>query len=239
MFPTGKNISECLLNYRTCNNLLFSISCSTGVLYLPWGYDLAMWGSTLMYLVTYKWGGHVWQIPLLGTEWTCGHFLEYLLHISACTNLPMVFYNIYRSYADKTGKMRSFKENTRPLIPLFIFFGVCLMWIHYSPNNIIETDPRALYAVTGTIFSNISCRLIISQMSNTRCEKFNHMIPYLIASFIGSLLFPRIERILLYAMLIYSTLAHFHFGAGVVNEMCVYFNRICFSVKMRSVKDEK
>lgn len=192
-----------------------------------------------MYLVNFYWGSYVWQLPLFGTSITCGKMLEFLLHISACSNLPIVFYNIYRSYADKTGKMRSFSECLRPLFPLFLFLGVCLTWIHYSPNNIMDSDPRAIFLMTGTIFSNISCRLIVAQMSSTRCEGFHHMIPYLAASFIGSLIFPSIERILLYCMLTYSTLAHWHYGAGVVNEMCLYFNRICFSVKMRSDKKDK
>lgn len=87
-----------------------------------------MWGSTLMYLVAYTFGGELLQLPFYGTELTCGHLLEYVLHISASTNLPVAFYNIYKSYADKTGKMRSFSECIRPLIPLSAFLGVMTLW---------------------------------------------------------------------------------------------------------------
>lgn len=192
-----------------------------------------MWSSTLVYLITWAWGD-VWKIPLFGTELTCGHFLEYVLHISASTNLPMVFYNIYRSYADKTGKMRTFTECIRPIIPLFAFLGISTLWVWYSPGNIIDKDPRAIYLLVGTIFSNISCRLIVSQMSNTRCEIYNSQILYLGICFMGSLVFPRIERILLYGMLIFSTFAHWHYGTDVVQELCIHFNRICFGVTPRN-----
>lgn len=198
-----------------------------------------MWGSTLMYLATWFWGEHIWKIPLLANGLTCGHLLEYVLHISAVSNIPMVFYNLYRSYADKTGKMRSFVECIRPLIPLAIFLAISLLWAHYSPNNIVYNDPRAVYLLTGTIFSNISCRLIVAQMSNTRCETFNWMTPYLAFAFAGSLLIPRIERILLYSMLVFSTLTHWHYGTIVVQQMCDHFNRICFSVNLKKPKKEE
>lgn len=197
-----------------------------------------MWGSTLMYLMSYV-CGDIWKIPLLGSGLTSGHLLEYVLHISASTNLPMVFYNIYRSYVDKTGKMRSFSECIRPLIPLVAFLGVSTLWVWYSPNDIVNKDPRAVYLLVGTIFSNISCRLIVAQMSNTRCEVYNSQILYLTICFLGSLVFPRIERILLYLMLIFSTFAHCHYGAVVVQQLCVHFNRICFGVTLRTpLKDD-
>lgn len=77
-------------------------------------------------------------------------------------------------------------------------------------------------------------------MSNTRCEAFHWMtVIYVICIGIG-LWIPLLERFMLYFLLIFTTLAHWHYGANVVNQMCEHFNRICFSVKMRSIvqKDE-
>lgn len=209
---------------------------NTGVLFLPWGYDFGMWGSTFMYLGAYFFGSGIFHVPLTPSGLTCGHFLELVLHISALSNIPMVFYNLYRSYKDKTGKMRSFSECVRPLVPLSIFLGISLLWAHYSPNNIVHNDPRAVYLLTGTIFSNICCRLIVAQMSNTRCEALNWTTPYLVLAFLGSVLMPRLERIFLYGMLIMSTLTHWHYGTLVVQQLCEHFNRICFGVTMREKK---
>lgn len=197
-----------------------------------------MWGSTVMYLATYFYGSGIWHYPLLSNGLTCGHFLEYVLHISALSNIPMVFYNLYRSYADKTGKMRNFVECVRPLVPLVVFLIISLLWAHYSPNDIVFNDPRAVYLLTGTVFSNITCRLIVSQMSNSTCETFNYLTNYLALAFIGSIFFPRLERIFLYVMLIFSTLGHWHYGTKTVQQLCIHFNRSCFGVMPRSKKTD-
>ncbi|KAL7026817.1 hypothetical protein ACKWTF_005181 [Chironomus riparius] len=210
---------------------------NTGVLFLPWGYDCAMWGSTLMFMASYIWGCWIWSVPLFGTSLNCGHLMEYVLHITALGNIPVVFYNLYRSYADKTGKMRSFVECIRPLIPLSIFLLLSTVWVHYSPSNIVYNHPRAVYLLVGTIFSNISCRLIVSQMSDTKCETVNWISPYLAIACFGSIFMPRLEIFFLYSMLLLSTFTHIHYGTVVVQQLCEHFNRICFGVTMRTKKE--
>lgn len=67
----------------------------TGVLFLPWGYDFSMWGSTGLYLVTWWFGYGVWKNNLpFGIS--LGVVMEAVLHISAMSNIPMVIINIYR-----------------------------------------------------------------------------------------------------------------------------------------------
>uniref|UniRef100_A0A8W7Q1R7 Ethanolaminephosphotransferase 1 n=1 Tax=Anopheles coluzzii TaxID=1518534 RepID=A0A8W7Q1R7_ANOCL len=202
---------------------------NTGVLYLPWGYDLGMWGSVLMYLATWMFGYQLWKVDL---PWgvSAGQLMELCLHVSAMSNLPMVVYNMYRSYKDRTGKMRTMKEAMRPLFTYGSFMFVCLLWVFVSPSDIMNRDPRAVYIMTGTIFSNISCRLIVSQMSNTTAETFNWMTGVLCAAIVMSLTMPLLERPILYLLVIGSSLAHWHYGSGVVQQMCVHFNRRCFMV---------
>lgn len=85
---------------------------------------------------------------------------EILLYSMALlTNVPVVLYNIYLSYAEKTGYMRSFGEAIRPLYPISLFFFITLAWIIYSPVNIIEKDPRIVFIIISTIFSNICVSL--------------------------------------------------------------------------------
>jgi ethanolaminephosphotransferase len=103
-----------------------------------------MWGSVTIYAVNYYFGTEVWKIPLFGSSLSCGHFIEVFLYVGAMSNLPMVFYNLYRSYKDKTGKMRNFVECMRPLVPLILFLAVSCLWVHKSPNKIVERDPRAV-----------------------------------------------------------------------------------------------
>lgn len=202
---------------------------NTGVLYLPWGYDLSMWGSTFLYLITYFGGYKIWktQLPL---DITWGNILEIVLHVSALSNIPMVVYNLYKSYSEKTGKMRPTGEALRPLISFATYFVLFMFWTHYSPNQIMDKDPRMLYILSGTIFSNISCRLIVSQMSNTRCEGFHWMSPIFVISILISMYIPFLERTILYLLTIVTTLSHWHYGSTVVQQMCKHFNRVCFLV---------
>lgn len=52
--------------------------------------------------------------------------------------------------------MRCFSEAMRPLWPLLVFIVIMLLWPFISPNSIMEKDPRIMFLLSGTIFSNIS-----------------------------------------------------------------------------------
>ena len=69
-----------------------------------------------------------------------------------------LFYN-YSSYAERTGKMRNFREAIRPMWPFLTFLVLLMIWPYISPNDIMEKDPRILFMLSGTIFSNISVSL--------------------------------------------------------------------------------
>ncbi|EDW55778.1 GM17361 [Drosophila sechellia] len=199
--------------YYVCLTVYFNFFIShwekynTGILYLPWGYDLSMWGSTAMYLVTWWMGFERWKFELpLGSYGTLplGNVMEAVLHISAMANLPLVIINVYNSYAHRTGRLLSFWEAVRPMWPFITYF----------------------------------CRLIVSQMSVTRCEAWHWQMPMFVLSFLTSLWIPLLERPLLYLLLIVTTLSHWQYGASVVNQMCEHFNRVCFTVHKRVPQEE-
>lgn len=108
-----------------------------------------------MFLTTYFGTFQFWKQTLpFGIP--MGNGLEFVLHLSALSSLPMVIVNMYKSYKHKTGKMRSFTEAARPFYPFLIFFVIFMFWIKKSTNNVIDTDTRAIFLLTGTIFSNVS-----------------------------------------------------------------------------------
>nr|XP_044248636.1 uncharacterized protein LOC108055080 [Drosophila takahashii] len=234
--------------YYVCLTVYFNFFVShwekynTGILHLPWGYDVSMWGSTAMYLVTWWMGFERWKFELpLGSYGTLplGNVMEAVLHVSAMANLPLVIINVYNSYAHRTGLLLSFWEAIRPMWPFLTYFVILLAWPYLSPNDIMEKDPRAIFMLSGTIFSNVSCRLIVSQMSVTRCEAWHWQTPMFVLSFLVSLWLPLLERPLLYMLLIVTTLSHWQYGASVVNQMCEHFNRICFTVHKRVPEEKK
>jgi ethanolaminephosphotransferase len=158
-------------------NVLFNFYLShwekynTGVLFLPWGYDFSMWGTILAFLLAGVTGHESWQFILPGGI-TTGLMFEILLYSMALlTNVPVILNNIYVSYQEKTGHMRSFSEAMRPLVPVTAFFLITLSWISLSPSNILERDPRAVFVVISTIFSNICVSI-----PPPRTDKFTNVI---------------------------------------------------------------
>lgn len=137
---------------------------------------ISMQGSTLLYLTTWFGTYEIWK-RMLPFGIAPGIAMEFILHISCLSSLPMVVYNVYmyvrlnwsnncieflttiyrsRSYKEKTGKLRTPIEAARPLISFFFFMVLFLYWAFKSPNNIIEKDTRIVYLLSGTLFSNIS-----------------------------------------------------------------------------------
>ncbi|XP_026315589.1 ethanolaminephosphotransferase 1 isoform X2 [Hyposmocoma kahamanoa] len=152
------------------------------------------------------------------------------------TSQTVIIWNIYKSYRDRTGKMRSFWEAVRPLVPVLTFFTLSALWAIYSPTNIIERGPRLFYLLIGTIFSNINCRLIVAQMSDTRCEILNGLLlPYALVMGVVFLfrVSPMAELMLLTLLTIGCSIAHIYYGTKVVQEMCDHFKIQCFHIKSK------
>lgn len=222
--------------YFICWNVFFNFyithveKYNTGILYLPWSYDLSMLGTVVLFAVTSIADFNIFK-RVVFQNFSIGNIFELFFYFGTCVmNIPVVVYNLYIAHKTKKGKNLSFWEGIRPMIPLTIFFVLSIVWINYSPTDVINRDPRAFYLLTGTIFSNTCCRLIIAQMSNTRCQIFNWMlIPFSIFILV-SILVPSLELFLLYIVLIISLIYHVHYGTCVVKQMCDHFDIMCFRI---------
>ncbi|CAE1328151.1 EPT1 [Acanthosepion pharaonis] len=130
---------------------------NTGVLFLPWGYDASQLAMTLFYLVTFFGGYEMWKFTVPIINQPASVMIEIIAHLGFIgLTFPPTFYNIYKSYRDKTGKMRSFKEAMRPLVSSLILFAFLLLWAIFSKYQIMEKHPRLFMWTTGTAFSNIA-----------------------------------------------------------------------------------
>ncbi|XP_034942727.1 ethanolaminephosphotransferase 1-like [Chelonus insularis] len=207
---------------------------NTGILFLPWGYDASMLGTILAFILTSINGPELWKFELpFGI--TGGVFFELVLYTGALvSNIPVVVWNIYKSYRDKTGKNRTIAEALRPLVPLIALFTIATVWVLNSSSNIVEADPRVVYFIVGTIFSNICCRLIVSQMSNTRCEIFPLIILPIAGAALISHILPQFELEVMYLMAMFAFVAHIHYGTCVVRQMCHHFRISTFRIREHS-----
>lgn len=206
----------------------------TGVLFLPWGYDLSQLGMTLIYVITFFGGHDMWKfkIPILG--WNMSEGFEVVCYAGFFgLTMPFTFWNIFKSYQNKTGKMLGLWEAMRPLISAISLFSMMIIWAIFSSCDILELYPRLVYLTTGTVFSNIACRLIISQMSNTRCDVFNWLLIPLCGIVTVVILIPlgHLEIYLLWCYSLIALSSHIHFGFGVVREMCDHFKINALSIK--------
>ena len=213
---------------------------NTGVMYLPWGYDISQIAMTAGFCVTYFGGYRFWKCTLPGTDIPVSNVFEFIMAFSVFAwSVPVSVWNVYVSYRDGTGKMRSLYENLRPLIAPGILWTCFLIWSTMSPYGILEHDPRLVFFASGTVFSNIACRLIVSGMSNTRCHVFNWLLIPLIAIVVGVLTLNLgvMEYHLLRAYAILVLAAHLHYAMVVVQQLADHLNIYIFSVKKRPKSD--
>lgn len=206
---------------------------NTGILFLPWGYDPSQIGMAAMYFVTWLGGYSMWKNYVPYVDMTYAKVFEYGMYGGVVFQLPVTLWNIYSSYANKTGKMLSFYEGQRPLVPAIILFGLFYLWAYISPYNIIEKEPRLFMLTLGTAFANVSSRVIVSGMSNTRCDSFNVLLIPLITIVLATvtLKLGSLEAYLLLAYATYVMAAHLHYGICVVKQLADHFNIYVFSVE--------
>ena len=212
---------------------------NTGVMYLPWGYDIAMVSGSLIFLMVGIFGAQLFKLSLFGIN-SSMLFMGIYFSGAFFFTIPVAVMNIRQSYKDGTGKMRPLLENLRPLYPFMTLAVLCFTWAFLSPNDVIEEDPRCFFFFTGTIYSSIACHLIVAQMSGTRCEAFNWLFVPLGAAVGTCILVPGLpllgELSVLYILTAIVTCAHLHYGVCLLIQLCDYLKIKCFKVTAR--KDE-
>lgn len=208
---------------------------NTGILYLPWSYDSSQLILFILYIVSFCYSNVIWKISIPYINLTCGQIFEIVTHVMAFGfSVPITIFNVYIGYKNKTLKQPNLWESFRPLISLAILFCFTTFWAAYSPTNVIEIDPRMFYFMVGTLFSNICCRLIVSQMSSTRCEGFNWFLLPLTLIVTGVFKMELLQAYEIQILRIFAlciTLAHIHYGVCVMRQMCKHFKINCFSLK--------
>uniref|UniRef100_A0A8D2NMH6 Ethanolaminephosphotransferase 1 n=1 Tax=Zosterops lateralis melanops TaxID=1220523 RepID=A0A8D2NMH6_ZOSLA len=206
----GKTGVSVYTMYIYLSIVLFNFMCShwekynTGVLFLPWGYDIS---QVVTYLLTGTVGVEVWQKPLL-----FGYYITDLLVILLIGKSP----DLCKS---KTLKNDSLYEGLLPLVSPLLLFVLLTVWVVLSPSNILAKQPRLFLWMVGVAFSNVICKVIICQMSSTRPELL-HWFLFPLALVVGAAisgLLGGMEEAALGAFTALVTAAHLHFGVCVVS----------------------
>ncbi|CAD6184721.1 unnamed protein product [Caenorhabditis auriculariae] len=193
---------------------------NTGVLYLSWGYDASQFGLMFIYVFTYFVGYEWFQFFVFG-KWNIAACMEIGFYACCAGSLVMSLKNVMECKNWKQ-KKTGWKAAAR-LSQFTRFFLASVAWATKSPNSIVDVDPRMFFFCMGTVYSNITCRLIIAQMSNTICDIYNlTLLIYL--SVIGySFYQPAHELFVLRISTVAILLLHIHYGVCVVRQLCRNF----------------
>uniref|UniRef100_A0A8C3FW78 Ethanolaminephosphotransferase 1 n=2 Tax=Chrysemys picta bellii TaxID=8478 RepID=A0A8C3FW78_CHRPI len=241
-FGRGSNGVSVFVLYLLLWVVLFSFILShwekynTGILFLPWGYDISQVTISVVYIVTAIVGVEAWYAPFLFNFLYRDLFTAMIIGCALTVTVPMSLINFYKAYKSNTLKHRSVYEIMLPFFSPALLFILCMTWIFMSPSDILEVHPRLFYFMVGTAFANISCQLIVCQMSSTRCQPLNWMLlPLALVIFVViSGVAAHWENLLLYLLTALITLAHVHYGVGVVSQLSKHFNIRPFSLKKPS-----
>jgi len=155
-------------------------------------------------------------------------------------NFEILCIFLCRSYKDKTGKMRPYLEGLKPLFSSIFLMFITTVWVYLSPVDILEVEPRMFFYMMGTIFSHICCRLIVAQMSSTKCEAFDWLLFPTTALAVVSVALrpgPIFEVMAVYVLAVLSTLTQIHYGVYIVRQMCRHFRIDCFKIKDKTNSD--
>ncbi|NWW39743.1 EPT1 Ethanolaminephosphotransferase, partial [Panurus biarmicus] len=141
---------------------------NTGILFLPWGYDISQVTISIVYIVTAFVGVEAWYAPFLFNFLYRDLFTAMIIACALTVTLPMSLYNFYKAYKNNTLKHHSVYEILLPLVSPVLLFLLCTTWIFLSPTDILEVQPRLFYFMVGTAFANISVRASALCLRNWR-----------------------------------------------------------------------
>uniref|UniRef100_A0A8U7MVZ9 Uncharacterized protein n=1 Tax=Corvus moneduloides TaxID=1196302 RepID=A0A8U7MVZ9_CORMO len=237
----GKTGVSVYTMYIYLSIVLFNFMCShwekynTGVLFLPWGYDISQVVLIAAYLLTGAVGVEIWQEPLLFGYYITDALVILLIGFSLFLSFPQTLYNIYRAHLKKTLKNDSLYEGLLPLVSPLLLFVLLTVWVVLSPSNILAKQPRLFLWMVGVAFSNVICKVIVCQMSSTRPELlhwFLFPLALLVYAAISGLL-GWMEEVLLGVFAALVTAAHVHYGVCVGRQLSEHLNIYIFSLKKR------
>ena len=199
--------------------------------------DIFLAGNALLYIITAAVGVEAYKFNIIGglnplqlveTAVVAETFLFWL---------PVSLRNIYLSYREGTGQMRPVLEAILPLAPLMLLLALCWTWALLSVNDIINADPRCFYYMSGTVYANVVSKLIVAQVTGTKCDILIPELLLLAVSVFMSLVLPGLPKIgelfILYILAILVTASHLHYSSCVLIQMCHHLNITFFTINLR------
>ncbi|XP_040210533.1 ethanolaminephosphotransferase 1-like [Rana temporaria] len=165
----GSNSGEAGLTpmrmYLVTSVVLFTFMLShwekynTGMLFLPWSYDISQLSMTGVYILTAAVGVDAFHKPVIPHLHMTDLLITFLVGCSLLISFPQALYNIVKGYQQKTLLKNSAYEGLLPLFSPSILFLLLTVWAVFSPCNILDRQPRLFLWMVGVLFSNVTVRI--------------------------------------------------------------------------------
>jgi len=216
----------------------------TGVLYLPWTYDLSMIALCFLYIYVGIFGSSFWTKELLTSSPLPFKFtiLNLLRTAFLITSVIAILQSVFKVIqAKRNGKAtRSFMEICTPWISMILAITVFALWTFAGPypQSINGYHPRSVLVANGVIFANIVARLIVCQMSHSPPRPVIHPFIVVVAGFFILDKFiihhAYITTILWPVCAIVLVLLQLHFAIMVTSILARHFNIFALSTAKRA-----
>lgn len=230
------NTDQYALLWLMCLNFLCSHweKYNTGIMYLPWAYDISQCTVLISYIVTGFHGTKLWvtPMPIIGGL-TAITVFKYVLYGGSIFTMLIAAKNVLDVWRDGTCKQETLYESFRPWAPCVFVIGIMSLWCFWiTPYDILGQRTRLVLILVGIVFANIACRLIVVQMSTTRADVFNPLILPILGgvAFDGILQLPYLSPINWTIICVVCILMHIHYGIGVVHGLAKYLNIKVFKI---------
>jgi len=225
-----------VLLWLLCLNFLCSHweKYNTGIMYLPWAYDFSQVTIFVCYIVTGMYGTTIWGAKMESLNGiSCTDAMKIALYLGSTLTIVVAVKNVMDVWRAGTCKQPNLIESFRPWAPLVFVMTLLSIWCFYvTPYDIKGQKTRLVLFLSGILFANIACRLIVVQMSSTRAEIFNPLFLPILAgcAFDGLMGKVYLAPINWTIITILCLIMHIHYGIGVVYGLANYLNIKVFKI---------
>jgi len=221
------------LLWLLCANFLCSHweKYNTGIMYLPWGYDVSQVTLFVSYIVAAFKGTGVFYNTVFGLSIVS--WLKLSMYGGSIFTIIVSAKNVVDVWRAGQSKQSTLMECFRPWVPMVLAFTIVTLWLFFiTPYDVLNHYTRLVLLLSGVVFANIACRLVVVQMSSTRADIFNPLIVPLLVGAIFDGFFARVYLAVPNWKIVaaVATLMHMHYGVGVVRGLANYLNIRVFKI---------
>uniref|UniRef100_A0A0X3Q309 Ethanolaminephosphotransferase 1 n=1 Tax=Schistocephalus solidus TaxID=70667 RepID=A0A0X3Q309_SCHSO len=209
----------------------------TGVLYLPWSYDLSQIAVVVMFLLTYLFSPSIWSLRLPVVNLLLSDIIPYFAAVLFWVfSVSISVFNVVKACRKGSAPWPTLPAIVCPLLGNIFAYVLSRVWLVYSPTHVITRCPRLFLVCMGTLSAHITTRVILAELTKTRPPTWPSLMTlYALAVLAVCFGLPpslaaRFEMPCLVTLTTVIIVTHTFFCICMVNELCSLFKIRAFLV---------